>query len=71
LRAAGGDRVTAVHADDGLRERSSGCVPWGPCVRQFYAGQKISACCLVIPHLHDTTGCQTSCITGLTTGCIV
>jgi len=38
--AAGGDRVTAVHADGGLRERSS-----GPCAhRQFYAGGKISTC---------------------------
>jgi len=45
--AAGGDRVTAVHADGGLRERSSGSGPRGPCVRQFYAGGKISACCLV------------------------
>ena len=25
----------------------------------------------VIPHLHDTTGCQLGCTTGLTTGCIV
>jgi len=25
----------------------------------------------VIPHLHDTTGCQTGSTTGLTTGCIM
>jgi len=25
----------------------------------------------LIPRLHDTTGCQTRCQTGLTTGCIV
>jgi len=25
----------------------------------------------LIPHLHDTTGCQTGLTTGLTTGCIV
>ena len=43
----GGDRVTAVHADGSLRQRSSGHGPRGPCVRQFYAGGKISACCLV------------------------
>jgi len=26
---------------------------------------------IVIPHLHDTTCCQTGCTTGLSTGCIV
>ena len=26
---------------------------------------------VVIPHLHDTTGCQTGYTTGMTTGCIV
>jgi len=26
---------------------------------------------VVRPRLHDTAGCQTSCQTGLTTGCIV
>ena len=26
---------------------------------------------IVKPRLHDTTGCQSGCITGLTTGCIV
>jgi len=41
--------VTAVHADGGLQERSS-----GPCVRQFYAGGKISACCLAKSVLHAT-----------------
>ena len=25
---------------------------------------------LLIPRLHDTTGCQTGCTTDLTTGCI-
>jgi len=34
----GGNRVRAVYADDGLRKRSS---------EVFYAGGKISACCLV------------------------
>jgi len=42
--AAGGDRVTPVHADGGLR----GSGPPGLCVRQFYACGKISACCLVM-----------------------
>jgi len=46
LQPPGGDRVTAVHADGGLRERYSGSRSSGPCVRQFYAGGKISACCL-------------------------
>jgi len=41
-RGGEGNRVTAVYADDGLRERSSDVF-----VRQFYAGVKISACCLV------------------------
>jgi len=27
--------------------------------------------CFVIPRLQDTASCQTSCTTGLTTGCIV
>ena len=26
---------------------------------------------ILVPHLHDTTGCQTGRLTGLTTGCIV
>ena len=41
--AAAGDSVTAVYTPTA----ACGNGPRGPCVRQFYAGGKISACCLV------------------------
>jgi len=54
----GGDRVTAVHADGGLRQWSSGSRS-----RQFYAGGKISACCLV--EIHDKECTKTNCVSYL------
>jgi len=44
------------------------CWYWAPQKKNIYLLTLSRVCCVLMPRLHDTTGRQSGCITGLTTG---